>query len=268
MRGVDEQPHEGARRGAKPDDPSTTEGMEGQGCSHNNVVVPGSGVEGVLRDLAASTRRPRVLLGVTGSVAGIKASPIVGQLLRAGAAVVVIATKWGETFIQKADMYAAQRGASCTTPTASSTQTSHVQNVRQIEGCPLLTDDDEWSCWNKIGDPVLHIELRKWADVMVVAPLSANTLAKLATGICDNLVTSVARAWDFKKPFLVAPAMNTVMWNHPFTHPQLETLKTLGIQVIPPVSKMLACGEMGEGGLADISTIVAAILVAVTKSSL
>lgn len=69
---------------------------------------------------------------------------------------------------------------------------------------PLSTgDEDEWHAWKAIGDPVLHIDLRRWADLMVIAPLSANTLAKLAGGLCDNLLTCVVRAWDFDKPLLV-----------------------------------------------------------------
>lgn len=68
---------------------------------------------------------------------------------------------------------------------------------------PPAGDEDEWRDWAAVGDPVLHIELRRWADVFVVAPLSANSLAKLAQGLCDNLVTCVARAWDFRRPLLV-----------------------------------------------------------------
>ena len=73
-----------------------------------------------------------------------------------------------------------------------------------------------------------HIEQRAWADLFLIAPLSANTLSKLATGACDNLLTCVARAWDFDKPILVAPAMNTHMWTHPVTSGQLETLGAWG----------------------------------------
>ena len=72
------------------------------------------------------------------------------------------------------------------------------------EVVPLHDDEAEWRGWQKVGDPVLHIELRRWADVFVVAPLSANTLAKMANGMCDNLLTCVVRAWDFSKPLLVA----------------------------------------------------------------
>ncbi|KAA8542187.1 hypothetical protein F0562_023339 [Nyssa sinensis] len=66
----------------------------------------------------------------------------------------------------------------------------------------LYTDEDEWSTWTKIGDNVLHIELRRWADIMVIAPLSANTLGKIAGGLCDNLLTCIVRAWDYSKATL------------------------------------------------------------------
>ena len=103
----------------------------------------------------------------------------------------------------------------------------------------VLTDEDEWASWKQRGDPVLHIELRKWADIAIIAPLSANTLAKLSNGIADNLLTSVMRAWDFTKPCLLAPAMNTAMWEHPVTNQQLDILQTWGYTVIQPISKTL-----------------------------
>ena len=103
----------------------------------------------------------------------------------------------------------------------------------------VLTDEEEWTSWRQRGDPVLHIELRKWADIAIIAPLSANTLAKLSNGIADNLLTSVMRAWDFTKPCLIAPAMNTAMWEHPATNQQLTILRTWGYTIIPPISKTL-----------------------------
>lgn len=110
--------------------------------------------------------------------------------------------------------------------------------------------------WQQKGDPVVHIELRKWADIFLVAPLSANSLAKMAQGMCDNLLTSVVRAWDFAKPLLLAPAMNTFMWDSPFTAQQLQVLRSLGAQVVPPVSKALACGDVGTGAMAEPATII------------
>ena len=89
------------------------------------------------------------------------------------------------------------------------------------------------------GDPVLHIELRRWADLCLVAPLSANSLAKLSNGLADNLLTSTLRAWDLSRPVVVAPAMNTFMWEHPVTRQQLDVLTQWGYTVIPPVVKIL-----------------------------
>ena len=81
-------------------------------------------------------------------------------------------------------------------------------------------DEDEWTAWTTRDDNVLHIELRKVSNILLIAPLSANTMGKLANGLCDNLLTSVSRCWDVKsksKPFIVAPAMNTMMYEHPIT---------------------------------------------------
>nr|XP_014123126.1 phosphopantothenoylcysteine decarboxylase isoform X3 [Zonotrichia albicollis] len=110
--------------------------------------------------------------------------------------------------------------------------------------------------WKGRSDPVLHIELRRWADLMVVAPLDANTLAKVANGICDNLLTCVIRAWDLSKPLLFCPAMNTAMWEHPITARHVEQLKAFGYTEIPCVVKKLVCGDEGRGAMAEVWTIV------------
>ncbi|KAG0301125.1 hypothetical protein BGZ98_008603 [Dissophora globulifera] len=121
----------------------------------------------------------------------------------------------------------------------------------------VLTDQHEWNAWTKMSDPVMHIELRNWADLFIVCPLDANTLAKLAQGLCDNLVTCILRAWDESRPVIVCPAMNTNMWNHKFTAIHLKTLTdVLNYQVIPPISKLLACGDLGVGAMAEYRTIV------------
>jgi phosphopantothenoylcysteine decarboxylase len=178
-------------------------------------------------------RRGHVLFCLSGSVASIKALEI-AQGLAQFANVVVVPTKAASHFIS-------------------------LDALRGIEGVDVFFDEDEWNNWHKLKDPVLHIELRKWADVIVVAPLSANTLAKLANGLSDNLLTCIARAWDFKFPFLVAPAMNTMMWEHPFTARHLKELESLGVSVIPPIPKLLACGDIGNGALANVGDIVAAV---------
>ncbi|XP_036824447.1 phosphopantothenoylcysteine decarboxylase isoform X3 [Oncorhynchus mykiss] len=110
--------------------------------------------------------------------------------------------------------------------------------------------------WSQRSDPVLHIELRRWADLLVIAPLDANTLGKIASGICDNLLTCVVRAWDTSRPLLFCPAMNTAMWHHPITSRQVDSLKEFGYVEIPCIAKKLVCGDQGKGAMAEVSTIV------------
>ena len=91
---------------------------------------------------------------------------------------------------------------------------------------------------------------------------AAGALAKLAAGLCDNLLTCVARAWDFSKPAIVCPAMNTHMWEHPATAPSVQTLESWGYTVVPPVVKALACGTTGIGAMAHVPTILDAVAAA------
>jgi phosphopantothenoylcysteine decarboxylase len=95
-----------------------------------------------------------------------------------------------------------------------------------------------------------------WADVVVIAPLDANTLGKIATGITDNLLTHVVRSWSVTKPLLFAPAMNTLMWQHPITSRQIDTLVGFGFEQIECIEKTLACGDTGKGALATVESIV------------
>lgn len=114
------------------------------------------------------------------------------------------------------------------------------------------------SIWKEKGDPILHIELRRWADVLLIAPLSANTLAKIANGFSDNLLLSVIRAWDISRKIAVAPAMNTMMWEHPITTKQIKVLEEEWewFRVLRPVEKLLACGDSGSGGMKEWGEIV------------
>lgn len=165
-----------------------------------------------------------ILLGVTGSVAAVLTPKLVKTLSDKGHTVTVVVTNTATHFIK--------------------------------EKVEFYRDDDEWVMFNEIGDPILHIELRKWADLFLIAPCTMNTLGKIANGLCDNLLTNIARAWDYSKPFCIAPACNTFMWDNITTAQQIEIIKGLSIDVIPPISKTLACGDTGVGAMADISTIV------------
>lgn len=111
-----------------------------------------------------------------------------------------------------------------------------------------------------------HIDLARWADLMVFAPASANMLARLALGLADDLPSTVALATEV--PLLIAPAMNTVMWEKPIVQQHLATLVSRGAEVVNPASGLLACGEVGMGKLAPVSEIVAAVERAVSPGVL
>uniref|UniRef100_A0A1B6KSL7 Phosphopantothenoylcysteine decarboxylase n=1 Tax=Graphocephala atropunctata TaxID=36148 RepID=A0A1B6KSL7_9HEMI len=177
--------------------------------------------------------KKKVLVGCCGSVATIKLPLLVNNLLEKNCEVNVIMTQHARHFVSAAEV--------------SSLVKVHV-------------DEDEGTAWQKRGDPVLHIELGRWADTFVIAPLDANTLAKVANGLCDNLLTCVVRAWDIKKPLFFCPAMNTRMWEHPVTAGQVDLLKSWSYREIPCISKTLMCGDIGAGAMAEIDTIVQTIL--------
>ncbi|KAF8742613.1 hypothetical protein AX14_003246 [Amanita brunnescens Koide BX004] len=177
------------------------------------------------RFVAESERVPghtHVLLITTGSVASIKAPLIVKELLTYNKVKVeVVATKPSLTFYSKED-------------------------IREA-GSRVWADDDEWSNTFNIGDPILHIELRRWADVVLVAPCSANTLSKIAHGLCDNLATSLLRALSPTIPTYIFPAMNTLMYEHPLTTEHFRIVReVVRYHVVGPISKNLACGDVGK----------------------
>ncbi|EJC98833.1 flavo protein [Fomitiporia mediterranea MF3/22] len=173
-----------------------------------------------------------VLLIATGSVASVKAPLIVSELLKyENVRVEVIATDASLTFFDQEEILDA--------------------------GLRVWTDEDEWKDGYKIGDPILHIELRRWADVVLIAPCSANTLAKMAGGLCDNLATSVLRALAPTTPTYVFPAMNTFMYEHPLTSEHIRVVKeVLRYEVFGPIGKNLACGDVGLGAMLEWKDIV------------
>lgn len=101
----------------------------------------------------------------------------------------------------------------------------------------------------------MHIELRQWADALLIAPLSAHTLAKMANGLCDNTLTLVYRCWK-DNPVVVCPAMNTFMWENQLTDEHLTKIKKMGVYVIDPIEKILMCGETGKGAMENTDNIV------------
>ena len=205
----------------------------------------------------------RLLLGVTGSVAAIRTPALFATLRATGHLVRVVATRPSLYFFDPAEL-----GSSDGDPAEVTT-----------DG-PLFRDGDEWpgTRYHR-GDEVLHIEFRKWADAFIVAPLDANTLAKFALGISDSFLSCIFRAWDFAKPVVLAPAMNTLMWDSPVTLRHLRQLLedrasgpipvgwTLDdapavysrhapkIILVPPQAKRLACGDFGVGAMAEVTQI-------------
>lgn len=106
-----------------------------------------------------------------------------------------------------------------------------------------------------------HISLVDWADLFVIAPITANTISKIASGIADNLITSVSNAYlGLKKPFIIAPAMNTGMLNNPFVQNKVKLLKNAGVQIVETETGQLACGTVGDGRMANVEKIYEKIL--------
>ncbi|KAF4582304.1 flavoprotein [Ophiocordyceps camponoti-floridani] len=198
-----------------------------------------------------------LLLAASGSVAAIKIVPIINGLAHhSNLSIRLIFTEAATHFLS---------GQSPEQPTLA-----EVRRLPNVDA--IYADSAEWTRpWTR-GVPILHIELRRWADVLVVCPLSANTMAKMVAGMCDNLLLSVVRAWDsdgsidgVRKKIVVACAMNTAMWRHPVTASHLRTLEedwggeAGWVEVLRPVSKVLACNDVGDGAMASWETIVAVV---------
>jgi phosphopantothenoylcysteine synthetase/decarboxylase len=190
-----------------------------------------------------------ILLGVTASVAATLTPKLCRELMKVGN-VKVVATEKSRYFFDYFEVENILHGSPVDTESYSS-------------DAKIYFDQQEWESnrYHKNQD-IPHITLGNWADIFVIAPLTANTLAKMSTGIADNLLTSTYLAWDRMKPIIIAPAMNTRMWNHPATQTNLILLKTIheAIDIIDPVVKLLACGEEGVGAMAEIKTIISTVL--------
>jgi phosphopantothenoylcysteine decarboxylase/phosphopantothenate--cysteine ligase len=183
----------------------------------------------------------RILLGVSGGIAAYKAVELVRLATKAGHAVRVVQTSAAQRFVGAA-------------------------TFEGITGAPVLTDEFERDPARGAypgepapdHDPISHLELVRRCDALVVAPASANTIAKLATGLADNLLTSAALAST--APLVVAPAMNNAMYEHPATQANLAALRARGAIVVDPGTGALASkGEWGVGRLAEPAEILAAV---------
>ena len=169
----------------------------------------------------------QITLAVTGSISAYKAADITSQLTKLGFEVKVLMTPAARKFI---------------TPL-----TLQILSKHQV-GLDVMIEDDP--------QRIEHIDIGKETDIFLVAPASANTIAKLAMGLADNMVTSTALALPQGTKKLLAPAMNTRMLEHPATQRNLKLLQDYGYQIIQLRHATLACGDQGSGALASVETIV------------
>ena len=171
-----------------------------------------------------------ITLAVTGSISAYKTADITSQLTKLGFEVKVLMTPSAQNFI---------------TPL-----TLQVLSKNPV-GLEVMMEDDP--------QRIEHIDIGKETDLFLVAPASANTIAKLAMGLADNMVTSTALALPQRIKKLLAPAMNTKMLEHPATQRNLKLLQDYGYQIIQPREATLACGDKGSGALASVETIIEAV---------
>ena len=199
------------------------------------MAQPAGGPGGASRSPRAESplAGARVLLGVSGGIAAYKAAELARELQRAGAEVQPLLTAAAEQMVSRAT-FAALTG-------------------RRVPA----------SVWD---DPaaVEHVALARWGQVLVVAPATAHTLARLAAGLADDLLTNVALAFD--GPVVVAPAMHTEMWENPATRANLATLTGRGVRVVPPASGPLTSGDVGPGRLAELDDLVAGVAAALAPA--
>jgi phosphopantothenoylcysteine decarboxylase/phosphopantothenate--cysteine ligase len=170
----------------------------------------------------------RIAFVLTGSIAGYKACDAISRLVQRGHSVRAVATESALRFVGPAT----------------------------LEG---LTGERVLSGIFEPGAALEHIQITRWADAVVVCPATANTINRFAAGIADDFAGALFLAHDRSKPFLIAPAMNPAMWDHPATQDSVERLVRWGVRFIPVGEGRTACGETGEGRLAEPADLVAAI---------
>jgi len=174
----------------------------------------------------------RVLVGVTGGIAAYKAADLVSTLVKRGDEVRVVMTRNATRFVG---------------PITFEALSSH----------PVMVDALATGQGTDGASSIEHISWAKWAETVVVAPLTASTLARIAIGLADDALTTVLLAIPSGIPILLCPAMNTAMWEQPVVRRNLAWVEELGrATILDPVDKRLACGDVGVGGLPDVADIV------------
>lgn len=168
-----------------------------------------------------------ILLGVTGSIAAYKAADITSRLTKLGHNVDVVLTESGSRII---------------TPLTLQTLSKNKVYMDMFEE---ITPSE-----------VKHISLAKKADVVLIAPATANIIGKIACGIADDFLSTVVMAVPKGTPVYIAPAMNTNMYENPIVQDNIEKLRSFGYRFIEPKESLLACGDLGKGALADVDEIV------------
>ncbi len=172
--------------------------------------------------------KSKILLQVTGSIAAYKVCELLSTLVKADYEVKVVASENALRFVGAATW-------------------------EGLSGSPVYSD-----LWQQ-GRMMDHIELNRWADLILVVPATASYINRAASGTGGDLLTTLFLAHDFKKPFLLAPAMNQAMYQHPVTHKSLSLLREMGVEILDPENGNLACGEIGPGRLMEPENIFARI---------
>ena len=168
---------------------------------------------------------PKILFQPTGSIACFKACDLVSRLAKRGITVQTVASAGALRFVGPAT----------------------------LEG---LTGRSPFTDLYEPGRTMDHIRLARWADLALLCPATANSMNRLAAGLADDAIGALFLAWELgRKPYLVAPAMNATMWDHPATRAARERLEKFGARLLPVGDGRLACGEQGEGRLLEVEEL-------------
>jgi phosphopantothenoylcysteine decarboxylase/phosphopantothenate--cysteine ligase len=183
----------------------------------------------------SNAAEPKILFQLTGSIACFKACELISRLVKRGFAVQAVASAGALRFVGAAT----------------------------LEG---LTGRRPFTDLYAAGQAMDHIHLARWADLALLCPATANAINRLAAGIADDPIGALFLAWELgAKPYVIAPAMNSAMWEHPATRAARERLVAYGARLLPVGAGNLACGETGEGRLLEPAEIEEAVLAALGR---